>query len=199
MSKPCAPAADQNKDAVCAVLVPRLAGRRRLLEIGSGTGQHAVHCAPQLPELTWQTSDRPEMLPGIRQWLDEAAAPNLPPPMALDVTQDLWPAPASFDAAYSANTAQVMSWPEVEGMFAGVARVLATGGLFLLYGPFARGGTHNALSNARFDAALRARNPAQGVRDGDDLDRLARSLALDPVAVVAMPADNQILIWQRGG
>ena len=116
MDKPHSPACERNRNAILGVLSRHFADRRRVLEIGSGTGQHAVHFAAALPALTWQSSDRAEQLPGIRAWLDEAALPNTPPPLELDVNGD-WPS-GPFDAVFSANTLHIMSWPEVQRLFA---------------------------------------------------------------------------------
>src|SRR5512139_2374874 len=120
--KPYAPACDRNRDPILAVLREHFADRRQVLEVGSGTGQHAVHFAAAMPWLTWQCADMADNLPGIRLWLDEAKLPNTPPPVELDVG-GAWP-PRRFDAVFSANTLHIMGWPEVEAFFAGIARVL---------------------------------------------------------------------------
>src|SRR3989337_1782023 len=121
--KPFAPACERNRAPILSVLQRRFADRRRVLEIGSGTGQHAVHFAAAMPQLQWQASDRAEYLPGIRAWLDEAALPNTPAPLPLDVACGPWPA-ARFDAAFTANTLHIMGWAGVEALFAGLDRVL---------------------------------------------------------------------------
>ena len=123
MDKPYSPACDRNRDPILAVLREHFADRRRVLEIGSGTGQHAVHFAAALPHLVWQTSERAQNLPGLRLWLDEAALPNTPPPLALDVNA-AWPQ-ARFDAVFSANTLHIMSWADVVAMFRALPGVLA--------------------------------------------------------------------------
>lgn len=194
--KPFAESCEQNKDPILGVLRQELAAARTLLEIGSGTGQHAVYFAAALPNIIWQTSDREENHPGIQAWLAEAGLPNLHPPVALDVARDPWPAPG-YDAVFSANTAHIMGWPEVEAMFAGVAEVLKPGGRFCLYGPFSEGGRHSAPSNAEFDAWLRARDPASGVRDLNALDALAQGLGLRRRANHPMPANNRTLVWVK--
>lgn len=193
--KPYAPAAEQNRAPILAVLRERFLAHGRVLEIGAGTGQHAVHFAAALPHLDWHPSDVAENLPGVEAWRAEAALPNLRPARALDVLRDPWPEGA-FEYVYSANTVHIMHWPAVEALFAGVARVLAPGGLFALYGPFAHDGAHTAESNDRFDQALRAQDPGMGVRDRADLDALATASGLEPEAVIDLPANNQILLWR---
>lgn len=195
IDKPYAPACERNRDPILAVLREHFADRRQVLEIGSGTGQHAVHFAAALPHLTWQTSDRPENLPGIRLWLDEAALPNTPPPLPLDVNGP-WPQ-LRFDAAFSANTLHILAWPEVERMFAGLAGVLTETAKLVIYGPFNYGGRHTSESNARFDAMLRAEAAHQGIRDFEAVDALATRIGLDLLEDRAMPANNRCLVWQR--
>ncbi len=193
--KPFSPASEENKAPIFAVVGPLFAKARRVLEIGSGTGQHAVYFAAQLPHLIWQTSDVPVQLPGIRLWLAEAQLPNLPEPLSLDVTGD-WPT-GPFDGVFSANTAHIMGAPEVALMFLGVGRILAPGAPFALYGPFSDGGRHTSESNARFDASLKARDPRMGVRDLDDLRVLADRAGLELRADRAMPVNNRTLLWCR--
>jgi SAM-dependent methyltransferase len=193
--KPFSPACEENKAPILAVLRPLLADVGRVLEIGSGTGQHAAHFAAAMPHLTWQCSDVAVYLPGIRLWLAEAALPNLPPPLTLDV-EGAWPE-GDFDAAFSANTAHIMSLRQVERMFLGVGRLLPRGAPFALYGPFSDGGRHTSDSNAQFDRLLRQRDPASGVRDLDDLRRFAATAGLVLEDDVAMPVNNRTLIWRR--
>lgn len=195
--KPFAPACERNKGPILEVLVPCLADRRRLLEVGSGTGQHAVHFAPALPHLQWQCSDRAENLPGIRAWLAEAALRNTPPPLALDVA-GAWPA-GPFDALFSANTLHIMAWPEVEALFAALPAVLDTDAVLVIYGPFKYGGCFTSASNAAFDASLRTDAPHRGIRDFEAVDALARGVGLRLEADVSMPANNQCLVWRRAG
>lgn len=195
MNKPFYQACEENKGPILAVIAPRLREARRLLEIGSGSGQHAVHFAAAMPHLDWQCSDRPEQLLGIRLWLEEAARPNLPAPIALDV-DGTWP-DGPFDAAFSANTAHILSIAQVERMFLGIGQLLSPGGCFLLYGPFSHGGRHDSDSNAAFDRALRQRDPDSGVRDLEDLERFAAAAGLTLEADVAMPVNNRTLVWRR--
>ncbi|MDE2150686.1 MAG: DUF938 domain-containing protein [Gammaproteobacteria bacterium] len=193
--KPFAPACERNRGPILAVLREHFAGRRRVLEIGSGTGQHAVFFARALPQLSWQTSDRAPALPGIRAWLDEAGLPNTPPPLALDVG-GVWPR-ATYDAVFSANTLHIMSWDEVELLFAGLPGVLVDDARLVLYGPFSYDGRHTSASNAAFDASLHAMAAHMGVRDFAMVDALARSAGLELVEDRAMPANNRCLVWVR--
>lgn len=194
--KPYAESCAQNQGPILEVLRDVFADRRRVLEIASGTGQHAVHFGRALPHLTWQTSELPENHAGIRAWLDEAALPNVLPPLALDVNQVAWPV-APVDAVFNANTVHIVAWPAVESLFAGIGRVLEIGGLLCLYGPFNYGGRYSAESNARFDAWLKNRDPASGVRDYEALDRLARAQGMALFKDVDMPRDNRTLVWRR--
>ena len=194
-TKPFAPACERNRDPILEVLRARFADRRRVLEIGSGTGQHAVHFAAALPWLAWQCSDVAANLPGIRMWLDDAALPNTPVPLALDVT-GAWP-DQTYDAVFTANTLHIMGWPEVEACFAGIGRVLEDGGVLVAYGPFNAGGDYTSASNREFDAWLRARDPRSGLRDVEAVHMLAARVGLHPVDDVAMPANNRCLVWRR--
>ena len=196
MEKPYSQASENNKEPILAVLRRVFASSRSVLEIGSGTGQHSVHFAPRLPHLSWQTSDLPENLSGIRMWIEEQPAENLFPPVALDVNSSDWPID-DFDAAFSANTAHIMYWPDVEAMFRGVARYLPFRGRFALYGPFSYHGVHTSESNARFDQSLRARDPGMGVRDYDALEALADEGGLTLLEDNDMPANNRTLVWEK--
>ncbi len=172
------------------------ATRRRVLEIGSGTGQHAVHFAAAMPWLQWQCSDVAVNLPGIRAWLDEAALPNTPPPLELDVRGE-WPR-QEFDAVFSANALHIMGWAEVEAFFAGAGKVLATADAVLaVYGPFNYRGAYTSDSNREFDAWLKTRDPRSGIRDFEAVDALARGIGLALAADMAMPANNRTLVWRR--
>ncbi len=194
-AKPYSAACDENKEPILAVLRPALQAARQVLEIGSGTGQHAVHFARALPHVTWQTSDVMEHHAGIQAWLAEAALSNVLPPLALDVRDAAWPV-ATVDAVYSANTAHIMSWDAVEAMFRGVGHVLNAGGLCCLYGPFNVEGTYTSRSNAHFDAWLKARDARSGLRDVAVLDDLARQAGLASLRRQAMPVNNLILMWR---
>ncbi|MBT3015795.1 MAG: DUF938 domain-containing protein [Candidatus Thiodiazotropha sp. (ex Lucina aurantia)] len=193
--KPYSEACDENKGPILEVLLRLYRDVQTVLEIGSGTGQHAVHFATAMPHLTWQTSDMEENHPGIRAWLREAALPNVRNPIGLDVSR-AWPA-GEYDAIFSANTTHIMSWPEVELMFQGVGQVLKRGGCFALYGPFNYQGGYTSESNQRFDQWLKSRDPLSGIRDFEMLDELAASNHLIFSEDVEMPVNNRILVWYR--
>ncbi len=195
--KPYAESCEQNRAPILAVLREVFSDRKNVLEIASGTGQHAVYFGSELPHLTWQTSELPENHAGIQAWLDEARLPNVLPPLAIDLHDEAWPPAATVDAVFNANTVHIVSWPAVERMFAGIGRVLAPGGLLCLYGPFNYGGHFTSESNARFDAWLKGRDPESGVRDFEALDELARRQGLELLQDVAMPANNRTLVWQK--
>jgi cyclopropane fatty-acyl-phospholipid synthase-like methyltransferase len=194
--KPFAESCEQNRDPILAVLREAFADRRLVLEIGSGTGQHAVYFGAALPHLVWQTADLADQHAGILAWLDDAALPNVRPPLVLDVTRDDWHG-GRYDAVFSANTLHIMGWPAVKAFFRGVGSVLHHGGLLAVYGPFNYGGAFTSESNARFDAWLKARDPASGVRDFEALDALARAQGLALARNVPMPANNRTLLWRR--
>ena len=192
--KPFSEACERNRGPILAVLKKHFSGSSRVLEIGSGTGQHAAYFAPALAHLVWQPSDVQANLAGIRQWVEEAAAPNLRAPVVLDV--DAWTDIAA-DAVFSANTCHILSWPRVERMFSGVARVLPENGMFCLYGPFRYAGRHTSESNAHFDAMLRGRDPLSGVRDAQAIFSIAEREYLAAVEDTAMPANNRLLVFRK--
>jgi SAM-dependent methyltransferase len=189
-------ACERNKQPILDKLRDELAVSSRVLEIGSGTGQHAVHFARHLRHLEWQPTDRAENLPDFAARIVEEGTPNLLPPLELDVLHRPWP-PVTADAVYSANTLHIMSWPEVEAFFAGVGQILAAGGVLVVYGPFRYAGRFTSASNAAFDRSLRERDPASGVRDIEAVNRLAETQRLALTADHAMPANNQLLAWIR--
>ena len=194
---PHAPACDRNRDPILEVLREHFADRRRVLEIGSGTGQHAVYFARAMPWLQWQASDVADNLPGIRAWLDEARLPNTPAPLALDVLQP-WPV-VRADAVFTANTLHIMGWNGVQAFFRGVGQALADApcGTLVAYGPFSYGGDYTSDSNREFDAWLKARDPQSGIRDFEAVDALAGEAGLRLEADIAMPANNRCLAWRR--
>ena len=186
--KPFSEASERNRAPILAVLKRVFKDRKRVLEIGSGTGQHAAYFAAELPHLIWQASDVAEHLAGIREWIAD------PAPIELDVDKP-WPA-IKADAVYSANTCHIMSWAQVQRMFEGVGRLLPPRGVFALYGPFNYHGRHTSESNARFDAMLRARDPGSGIRDFEAIDSLAVLAGLALEEDNAMPANNRLLVWR---
>jgi cyclopropane fatty-acyl-phospholipid synthase-like methyltransferase len=195
MTKPHSPACDRNRDPILDVLREHFAGARRVLEIGSGTGQHAAYFAGHLPHVIWQASDREETIPGIRAWLDDAALPNTPAPLALDVMGH-W-SEASFDAVFSANTLHIMAWTEVEQLFARLPQVTDPGATLIIYGPFNADGRHSSESNAAFDQSLRSRSAHMGIRDAEAVDALAQGAGFALLADIAMPANNRCRVWRR--
>lgn len=204
LPKPHSPSCDRNRDPILSVLRKYFADRREVLEIGSGTGQHAVHFAAAMPWLRWQCSDHEDYLPGIRQWLDEAALPNTPEPFALQAVREPLPGfspmpPGRYDAVFSANTLHIMGWPEVEAFFAGLATMLADDAVVAVYGPFNRDGAFSSDSNREFDGWLKARDPRSGIRDFEAVNALAEAIGLRLIADIAMPANNCTLVWRRSG
>ncbi len=195
-AKPFSQACENNRAPILAVIKPIFANARTVLEIGSGTGQHAVYFAEALSHLQWLTSDLDEHHAGIRAWIEEAALDNLHMPLSLDVTQQPWPA-LDVDAVFSANTTHIMSWVMVEALFAGVAELLPEDGDFVLYGPFNFGNRYTSDSNARFDRMLKMRDPDSGIRDFEALQRLAGEGRLSFVQDYEMPANNRILHWRK--
>jgi cyclopropane fatty-acyl-phospholipid synthase-like methyltransferase len=194
--KPFSPAAERNQGPILEVLREHFADRSRVLEIGSGTGQHAVHFARALPQLVWQCSDVTPNLAGIRQWLSEAALPNTPAPLAFDVNDASEPL-GRFDAAFSANTLHIMSWAEVQRLFERLPALLEEGSLLVVYGPFNYDGRFTSPSNAEFDASLRAVHPLRGIRDAEAVDALAAAAGFALIEDRAMPANNRCRIWRR--
>ena len=198
MSKCSWPAAERNKGPLLEVLRRVLPSEGTLLEVGSGTGQHASYFAEHLPGLVFQPSDiDPENLTSISAWTRDAALPNLRPPMRLDVTAEDWGV-GRVNAIFSANMIHIAPWICAQGLFAGVARYLADAGVFVLYGPFRIDGRHTAPSNEAFDAELRARDASFGVRDLESVEDLARAGALELAERIAMPANNFCLVFNRG-
>lgn len=195
IDKPYAPACNRNRDVILDALRLHFSDRRHVLEIGSGTGQHAVHFAAALPQLIWQSSDRADNLPGIRQWLAEANLPNTPPPLELDV-RGQWPR-AHYDAVFTANTLHIMGWADVEAFFQNLPQVLGGDARLTVYGPFNYGGHFTSHSNAEFDASLKATDPTRGIRDFEAIDALATQIGFHLVEDRAMPANNRCLSWQR--
>lgn len=192
---PFSEACERNKDPILEKLRVHFAGATRVLEIGSGTGQHALHFAAALPQLVWQTSEVPGQDEAVRARLAAHPLPNVLAPLALDV-RGAWPA-GPFDAIFSANTLHIMGWPEVEAFFRGAGRLLSGGGTLAVYGPFRYCGTFTSRSNADFDRMLRDRDAASGIRDFEDVDRLAAQAGLEFQRDVTMPANNQLLVWHR--
>lgn len=193
--KPFAPSCERNRGVILEQLRSVFAARSKVLEIGSGTGQHAVHFAAALPHLSWQCTDRPDMLAGLRMWLDDAALPNTPPPLSLDVAGD-WPA-VSADALFTANTLHIMAWSEVVRLFAMLPTVLAPSATLAIYGPFNYDGRFTSDSNEAFDRSLREGAPHRGIRDFEAVRALAEGAGFALEKDCAMPANNRLLVFAR--
>jgi SAM-dependent methyltransferase len=191
-----APAVARNRDPILAVLRRVLPASGTVLEIASGSGEHAVHFATGLPHVTWQPTDRDaDALRSIAAYRAAAQLPNLLPPLELDAASPRWPV-ARAEAIVSINMIHIAPWMAAEGLMAGAGRLLAPGGVLYLYGPFKEDGRHTAPSNADFDASLRARDPDWGVRDVAEVSELAARHGLGFVERVAMPVNNLSLVFR---
>ena len=191
-----APSVARNSRPILAVLREEFAHLESILEIGSGTGQHAVCFAAELDHLTWQCSDVAANHADINAWLSEAMLPNVRAPVILDTLTAKLPT-ASYDGVYSANTAHIMSLEAVAKMFALVGSALRDAGSFVLYGPFRHNGTFNSASNAEFHHSLRRRDSAMGIRHLEVLDDYGNAADLERARLYAMPANNHIAVWIR--
>lgn len=202
--KPVSIACERNREPIASALDSWMADRRHVLEVGSGTGQHAVFFAQRWPWLQWQPSDHPDHLAGIQAWRSEAALANLQPPLALQAECPPQPAlsvPAGlprFDAAFTANTLHIMGWDHVRALFDGLPALLAPGALLAVYGPFNYSGAFTSDSNAQFDAWLKARDPRSGIRDAEAVQALALAQGFQPLEDLPMPANNRLLLWRLG-
>jgi SAM-dependent methyltransferase len=190
------PSCDRNKEPILAVLKEILPATGLVLEIGSGTGQHAAYFAAHLPQLVWQPTDLPANFPSIRAWAADAGASNAREPLALDLLADRWPLPAA-EAIVCINTIHIVAWAGVEALFAGAGRVLAPGGVFYAYGPYRYGDRPLEPSNEEFDRWLKARDPVSGVRDFAAVNALAEKHGLILTGDRAMPANNRSLWWRK--
>ena len=194
--KPDAPATARNREAILGVIAEAFAEMSSVLEIGSGTGQHAVYFGRHLPHLSWQTSDLEENHRGIEAWVVAEGPDNVLPPIALDVLR-VDTIDAKYDAIFSANTAHIMSFDAVERMFRLVGAALAPANRFCLYGPFNVGGNYTSEGNRRFDASLRAQGGGMGIRDVEEIERLATANGFVVVNRYAMPANNLMICWEK--
>lgn len=198
LNKPHAEYAQRNARPILEVLRHELSGHTHVLEIGSGTGQHAIFFAAELTHVQWQTSDLEENHDGIRAWIAEAGLSNVHGPLSLDVTRANV-SDTSYDAVYSSNTAHIMGPNAVVAMFGLVGRILRRDGRFVLYGPFRQAGRFNTQSNADFDADLRSRDRSMGIRDLDELDKLGAENGLRRMNLYAVPSNNLVAVWQKTG
>ena len=196
--RPHAEYAERNAAPILEVLQREFRGRSEVLEIGSGTGQHAVTFAAALPALRWQTSDLKENRDGINAWIRFAGLDNVAAPLELDV-RSAAVEHERYDAVYSSNTAHIMSIDTVEMMFALVGSALRPGGVFCLYGPFRVAGAFNSRSNADFDASLRLRDRDMGIRDIEELDGFAAAAGLRRRRFYAVPSNNHVVVWVKRG
>jgi len=192
-----APAAARNREPILQVLRDRLPQSALVLEIASGTGEHAVWFSTALPTVTWQPTDLdPEALASIAAWRYTTALPNLLTPLHLDASAETWPI-AQADAIVAINLIHIAPWAATLGLIAGAARVLTPNGLLFLYGPFREAGMHTGAGNAAFDADLQARNPSWGIRDLDEISVLAGHHGLAGPERIAMPANNLVVVFRQ--
>jgi SAM-dependent methyltransferase len=191
---PFSDACERNKGPILAVLRTLFADRQQVLEIGSGTGQHAVFFAAKLPHLVWHPTERLAHLTGLAERVRLEGGANLEPPTVLDVKQDIWP-PVLADAVFTANTLHIMSWDEVGALFRGTGTTLLPGGLLCIYGPFRYGGMYTSESNEEFDRMLRERDPQSGLREITEVSKLAGTAGFSLVADHDLPAFNRLLVF----
>lgn len=189
-------ACERNKKVILDVLKKQLVDHKKVLEIGTGTAQHAVYFARHLPHLIWQPSDQAPYLSDIQTRIELEAGENVISPVLLDVSQQQWSL-ENIDAVFSANTLHIMSWHNVQHFFRGVGQVLQPKGKLIVYGPFKYSGQYTSDSNGEFDLWLKQRDPQSGIRDFEQIDQLAEQQGLNMIEDIAMPANNQCLIWQR--
>ena len=188
---------ERNKHPMLDVLQSVLPENGTVLEIASGTGQHAVHFAANLPGVRWQPSDiDPDLRASVAAWRDESALANLLAPIHLDVTADPWPL-AAADAVVCSNMIHIAPWECCIGLLEGAARILPEGGILYMYGPYKIGGKHTAPTNEQFDGSLRARNSSWGIRNLDDVALEARRRGLHLIKTVKMPANNLSVIYRK--
>jgi len=199
MSKPFSQACENNKQPILNVLTNVFSKTDHVLEIGSGTGQHAVFFGQHLPHLTWQTSDLAINHSGINLWLDETALPNVQKPIDIDLHKT-WPVPSNnqrIDGLYTANTLHIISWPLVVKFFEGIAKNLVKKANVCIYGPFNYQGKYTSESNANFDIWLKDRDINSGIRNIEEILLLANSAGLSLIDDHVMPANNRLLVFVK--
>lgn len=194
--KPFAPSCERNRGPILNILNSCLKGHKRLLEVGSGTGQHAVYFAPKFEGLTWITSDRAENHQGIKAWLDEAKLPNIEGPLSFNLGEDSFPA-ANIDAVYTANTFHIMPFEMVSELISLSGANLEKDSVFIVYGPFTYEGKFTSTSNEEFDQILRQRASHQGIREFNEIKQMFEKAGFDFKEDIAMPANNQTLIFKK--
>lgn len=195
-SKPFAPSADRNKQAILEALQSELSGHERIVEIGSGTGQHACHIANAMPHILWQPTELADKLPGIEQWIHDSGCTNVLTPVVLDLASDNTPLEGA-SVCYSANTLHIVSWKLVQALFQYAASLLDERGKLIVYGPFSINGQHTSEGNRIFDEQLRTSDPYSGIRELRELDQLAGLHAFNSATVIDMPANNKLLCWRK--
>ena len=192
-----APACNRNREPILSELKRILqSSSGSLLEIGSGTGQHATYFAPSFPKISWQPSDLPENLDNIELWRKEATLSNIKPAIELNLAHTPWPI-ANTQTVFTANTLHIVSWPMVENFFKGSGHALNSNGLCIVYGPFNYDKQFTSASNEQFDGWLKARNPESGIRDIESVNSQASSNELTLIEDIEMPANNRLLVWQK--
>ncbi len=196
MNKPFSQACENNKDPILSVLKRVFDSPCEVLEIGSGTGQHAVHFAEHLSHVTWQPSDLAIYLPGINSWLDEARLENIRSPMTLDINHKPWPV-SDIEAVFTANTLHIMSWESVQIFIQSLGEVMQTDAKFCCYGPFNIGGTYTSESNALFDIWLKERDSLSAIRDLEAVTSLASDAGIKLLENIEMPANNKLLVLEK--
>lgn len=195
VQRPFSQACENNKNPILAVLKSAFAPSKRVLEIGSGTGQHAVYFSQHLSHLIWQPSDVKENLPGLTTWLNSTSQPNLAAATTFEIGQADWP--TDFDAVFSANTAHIMPWSLTQKMVTGAGEHLPYNGVLVLYGPFNYGGRFTSESNAEFDLWLKSRGSHQGIRDFETVNECAELGGLNLICDHAMPSNNRLVVWKK--
>lgn len=194
--KPFSAAAERNHKPIAAVLGQILTGRGLILEIGSGTGQHAAYLAKDFPAYQWQPTDLPENLDGINEWAAGSGASNILPAIALDLSKDEWPV-GQCEVLVCMNTIHIVSWRLVENLFRGTGKVLKPGGVMYVYGPFEYSDRPLEPTNAEFNEWLKMRDPKSGIRKFDEVNRLAQENGLVLEGDEAMPANNRSIWWRK--
>ncbi len=192
-SEPC----ERNKQLILDILAVEFRDCSSVLEVASGTGQHAAHFANAMPGIEWQPTDQPDELPALAERITAEAPQNVRPPLPLDVRDAPWQVPGLFDAVFSANSLHIMSWDSVLHFFRGVGQVLDKQGMLCVYGPFLYAGIDTAPSNVSFDQWLRNRDAESGIRAFEAVNVLADAQRLELKADHLMPANNRLLVWQR--
>ena len=196
-NKPFAQSSEDNKEIIFEQLKSLYSDAKNVLEIGSGTGQHAVYFAQKLEHLNWQPTELSENIAGINLWLEDACLNNINSPLVLNVEQTDWGLPIKYDAVFTANTLHIMSIQHVESLFKGLSQVLSDDAVFISYGPFNYNGMFSSESNARFDLWLKDRDLVSGIRDINELKVFANTANMELIDDIEMPVNNRLLVWKR--